>query len=126
MGFTFNPFTGNFDKVESEWSKEKSQSISNNATSQSVTDLNFSTNDRSFKAICSIEVDATTDLFERFELVGVRDGSAWDISEINSLGDDTGITFDITAAGQVQYTSPSFAGYVSATMKFKFIKTSAA
>jgi hypothetical protein len=77
---------------------------------------------RSFKALISVSVDATTDLFEMFEIEGIQKGSEWDYS-ISSRGDVTGLSFSITNAGQIQYTSPSFAGFVSGTIKFRALTT---
>jgi hypothetical protein len=77
---------------------------------------------RSFKALVSVSVDATTDLFEVVEIEGIHKGSEWDYS-ISTAGDVTGVVFSITSAGQIQYTSPSFAGFVSGTIKFRALTT---
>jgi hypothetical protein len=57
-----------------------------------------------------------------FEIEGIQKGSEWDYS-ISSRGDVTGLSFSITNAGQIQYTSPSFAGFVSGTIKFRALTT---
>ncbi len=77
---------------------------------------------RSFKALVSVSLDATADLFEQFELMGIQKGASWDLSQ-SAVGDDSGVVFSITNAGQVQYTSPTSAGFVSLTMKFRAIVT---
>lgn len=77
---------------------------------------------RSFKALVSVSIDATADLFESFEILGVQKGSGWDIA-VSSTGDTSGIVFSITNAGQIQYTSTSVSGFVSNTMKFRAITT---
>jgi hypothetical protein len=77
---------------------------------------------RSFKALVSVSVDATADLFEIFEIEGIQKGSEWDYS-VSSRGDVTGLSFSITNTGQIQYTSPSFAGFVSGTIKFRALTT---
>lgn len=77
---------------------------------------------RSFKALVSVTLDATSDLFESFELLGVQKGATWDLSQ-SAVGDDSGVVFSITNAGQIQYTSPSSAGFVSLTIKFRAIVT---
>ena len=77
---------------------------------------------RSFKALVSVSVDATTDLFEVVEIEGIHKGSEWDYS-ISTTGDVTGVVFSITSTGQIQYTSPSFAGFVSGTIKFRALTT---
>lgn len=104
---------------------EKSYSFSNSqVVPESITDFLFSNAVvRSFDAVVSVKVDATADLFEVFEIKGIQKGSEWDIS-ISSTGDNTGINFSITNTGQIQYTSASYAGFVSGTMKFRASTTS--
>ncbi len=77
---------------------------------------------RSFKALVSVSIDATTDLFESFEIMGVQKASSWEIS-VSSVGDTSGVSFTITNAGQIQYTSTNEAGFVSSTIKFRAITT---
>lgn len=91
---------------------------------ESITGLAFSNAVvRSFNAVVSVSIDATSDLFEVFEINGIQKGSDWDIS-VSSTGDNTGISFSITNTGQIQYTSASYAGFVSGTMKFRASTTS--
>lgn len=46
--------------------------------------------------------------------------SAWEILGENSSGDETGVTFSITAAGQVQYSSTNISGSnYAGTLKFR-------
>lgn len=78
---------------------------------------------RSFKALVSVEIDATADLFESFELLGIQKGASWDLA-VSAVGDDSGIAFSITNAGQVQYTSTAVAGFSSGAIKFRAIVTS--
>lgn len=73
---------------------------------------------RSFKALVSVEIDATVDLFETFELLGIQKGSSWDMTVV-STGDDSGVVFSITNLGQIQYTSANSAGFVSGAIKFR-------
>lgn len=75
---------------------------------------------RGFKALVTVEIDATLDLFETFELVGVNKGGSFEMAQ-SSVGDETGVVLSITAAGQVQYTSASYAGFVSGSIKFRAI-----
>ena len=78
---------------------------------------------RGFEAIVSVAIDATSDLFETFTLLGINKGSSFDMS-IQSVGDDSGISFSITSGGQVQYTSTNVSGFVSNTIKFRARTTS--
>jgi hypothetical protein len=104
--------------------EETSFAAANNVSSPAnVTGLAFANATvRSFKALVSVEIDATADLYETFELLGVQRGSDWSMS-ISSSGDDSQINFSITNAGQVQYTSANLAGFVSNAIKFRAITT---
>lgn len=96
----------------------------NQSSAANVTGLAFANATvRSFKAQVSVAIDADSDLFEVFELMGVQKGASWDMS-VQSVGDNSGITFSITTAGQVQYVSTNVAGFVSNTMKFRATTTS--
>lgn len=93
----------------------------NQSSAANITDLVFSNgNTRAFKAWVTVIVDATTDLFAIYELEGIQRGSSWSMSS-SYTGDNTSIVFSITSSGQVQYTSPSYEGFVSLTMKFRAI-----
>lgn len=103
---------------------ETSFSAANNqAVAANVTGLAFANATvRSFKALVSVSIDATSDLFEVFELLGVQKGSSWDLAQ-SATGDDSGLVFSITNAGQIQYTSTNISGFVSNTVKFRAITT---
>lgn len=78
---------------------------------------------RSFKAIVSVVNDATADSFEEFSIEGIQRGSDWVITS-ESTGDDSGVEFSITTAGQIQYTSTNTSGFTLGTMKFRAWVTS--
>ena len=118
----FNPFISDGD-IE-----EKSFSMANNQSSAAnITDFVFANAIvRSFTAHCSLFVDATADYAESFDIIGIRNGTSWDVS-ISKIGADSGIELSINStgsAGQLQYTSPDFPGFVSATFKFRAVTTS--
>lgn len=95
----------------------------NQASPANVTGFAFANASvRSFDALASVSIDATSDVFETFKLLGVQRGSDWSLS-VESTGDDSGVAFSITNAGQIQYTSSSYAGFVSGTIKFRAIVT---
>lgn len=104
---------------------ETSFSAANNVTvAANVTGLAFANGTvRSFDAQVSVVIAATADLYEVFRLQGIQKGASWDMS-VESTGDDSGIVFTITSAGQVQYTSGNEDGFVSSTMKFRAATTS--
>jgi len=75
---------------------------------------------RSFEA--QVSIDRSGDgLYEKFDIEGIQKAGSWDIS-VEAVGDDSGIEFDITAAGQMQYTSSNLTS--GGTMKFRAITTS--
>lgn len=104
--------------------KQTSFTAANNQSSAAdVTGFAFANADvRSFKAWVSVTRDATADVYEAFEIQGIQKGASWDIA-VQSVGDDSGITFSITNSGQMQYTSSDLAGHVSSIMKFRAITT---
>lgn len=72
---------------------------------------------RSFDSLVSIYVDATSPLYEVYNLRGVQKGSSWDLAQASN-GDDSSVLFSITNAGQIQYTSGNYAGFNALTIKF--------
>lgn len=104
---------------------ETSFSAANNQVSAAnVTGLAFANGTvRSFRADVSVFIDATANLYEKFTLEGIQRDSDWSM-EVSSVGDASNVTFTITAAGQVQYTSGNEAGFSSNTMKFRAVTTS--
>jgi hypothetical protein len=104
---------------------ETSFSPSNNQSSfANITGLAFANATvRSFEAQVSVLIDATASKYEVFKLLGIQKGSSWDMS-ISATGDDSGYNFQITNAGQIQYTSPAAAGFNSATLKFRALTLS--
>jgi hypothetical protein len=104
---------------------EKSYTLSNSqVVAENITDFSFLNNEvRGFTALVTVEIDADSDLFEQFTLNGIQKNGSWNMST-ESIGDNTGIVFSITSSGQVQYTSASYAGFVSGIIKFRAITTS--
>ena len=91
----------------------------NQVAAANVTGLAFAAGSvRSFKAQVSVSINATTALNEVFDLQGVQLAGGFVMSS-SSVGDDSGVVFTITSAGQIQYTSPNSAGFVSNTIKFR-------
>ena len=103
---------------------ETTFAIAESQTSVDVTGLSFDNAVvRSFSVHLSVLIDATTGLYETFELLGIQKGSQWDVA-INTVGDNSQISFDITPTGQVQYSSTTYAGFTAGTIKFRAITTS--
>jgi hypothetical protein len=99
---------------------ETSFSVANNqVTAANVTGLAFAAGVvRGFKALVTVEIDATLDLFETIELTGINKGGSFEMAQAG-VGDESGIVLSITSAGQVQYTSANHAGFVSGAIKFR-------
>lgn len=103
--------------------EETSFSLANNqASPANVTGFLFGVSVRSFKALVSVQIDATSDLFESFELLGIQRGTDFQMS-VESVGDNSQIAFSITTGGQVQYTSGNITGFSSGIIKFRAITT---
>lgn len=107
------------DLKETSFSAADGQAVAANVTGFAFANASV----RSFKAQVSVYVDATTSLYETFDIMGIQKGASWEISQATT-GDDSLITFTITNAGQIQYTSATYPGFVSATVKFRATATS--
>ncbi len=77
---------------------------------------------RSFDALVSICILATSNLYETVEIKGIQKDSNWQIS-ISSTGDFSGVVLEITPTGQIQYKTPTYSGFSSGTLKFRAITT---
>lgn len=87
----------------------------NQSSAADVTGLSFANGTvRSFEA--QVAIDRGADGYEVYKLLGIQKSASWDMS-IESVGDDAGITFSITSAGQVRYISSN--GTVGGTMLFR-------
>jgi len=53
-----------------------------------------------------------------FHIRGVNKGGSWEIIK-TYVGDDTGIEFEITNSGKLQYTTPNYSNFVSGTFKWR-------
>ena len=101
---------------------ETSFAVVNNITTLTdITGFAFANGSvRSFEAQVSID-RAGDNLYEKFDIEGIQKAGSWEIS-VESVGDDSGIEFDIDATGQVQYTATNLTS--GGTLKFRSITTS--
>ena len=84
-----------------------------------VTGLAFANGSvRSFKALVSVYINATTSLYETYELQGVQKSSSW-VMVYSSIGDSSGVAFTINSSGQILYTSGTYSGFSAGTIKFR-------
>jgi hypothetical protein len=114
---------GNSAPSDGDLSEASFALTNNQAVAANVTGLTFANaTSRSAKIHYSIEVDATSDLYEVGEIQAIQRGSDWVISrEFN--GDDANVVIDVNPSGQFTYTTPNYAGFVSAEIKFRAITT---
>lgn len=116
--------TGNLLKATGDINLTSFSAANNVGAPADVTGLLFANaNVRSFEALVSVYVNATSPLYEAFTLRGIQRGSDWMMSQV-SVGDASGFVFSITNAGQIQYTDNNYTGFTAATVKFRAIITS--
>lgn len=106
------------DIAETSFSGANNQIVAANVTGFAFANASV----RSFDALVSVYINATSSLYETYKLLGVQRGADWQL-QIDSTGDLAGVLFSITNLGQIQYTSSNNAGFVSMTMKFRAITT---
>lgn len=99
---------------------ETTFSLANTQSSPSnITGLAFSNAVvRAATVFYCVNVSATTSLYEAGTLQLVQKGSSWEMSQTD-VGDNSQVVFTVTAAGQIQYTTPTYTGFSSASIKFR-------
>ena len=117
-------FQGNYQNVPGNTPSSEGEVINsyedttNVRTNHDIPSLAFAALLKGFRAIITVNVDADTNLSETFEILGTNDGTSWSISQI-SIANTNGaanITFDITSAGQMRYSSTSTTGFTKRTL----------
>ena len=117
-------FQGNYQNVPSNTPSSEGEVVNsyedttNVRTNHDIPSLAFAALLKGFRAIITVNVDADTNLSETFEILGTNDGTSWSISQ-NSIANTNGaanITFDITSAGQMRYSSTSTTGFTKRTL----------
>ena len=88
--------------------------LDNTITPTNITGLAFANGTvRGFDTILSVERDTT---YAEYSLKGIQKGASWEMSQ-DYIGDETGLTFSITSAGQIQYISTNTT--FNAILKFR-------
>jgi hypothetical protein len=96
----------------------------NQVLTKDVTGFMFSNKTKSFNAIVCITIETTTNSLDSlFEIKGLRKTTGW-VLDVSYMGDNSGINFNITSLGQIQYTSTNITDWVSNIMKFRALTTS--
>lgn len=115
-------FVGKLTLTNSKVIIDKSFTLADNQSS--ATDITGATiselSGKSFDLIYSVYVDADSDLIEEGSAHFSYDGTAWEQFR-RYRHDDSQVIFSI-AAGQLQYTTPAYTGYVDATLKYQIIE----
>ena len=80
---------------------------------------------RAFDAIVSVTIlDGATNKYAYYNLKGIHKANNWVINS-SYVGDVTGFTFSIDNNGQIKYTSTDISGYLSSSVNFRAMTTSA-
>ena len=89
-------------------------------TDYPIPNLSISTSYSGFRILVTVNVDATTDVSETFDLLGTSDGSSWAMSQnsVQSTGGNTNVSFTIDSSGQIKYTSTATPGFVKRTLQW--------
>jgi hypothetical protein len=76
---------------------------------------NFNYTSGNFEVNVSVNIVADTNLSQIYKLTGLLSAGAsgWNLTAIAISGDNTGVQFYINGTGQIQYTSPSYTGFIS-------------
>lgn len=107
---------------------ETSFDFQNNVSLQSVVGFSFDSSIvRSFEALVSVSIEASSgNLYEAFKITGIQTtqglSGGFKIA-CESVGDTSGVQFNITPTGQIRYISSNITGFTSGIMKFRAITT---
>ena len=99
---------------------ETTSNLNNNvSTPTDVINFTFDNGSvRSFEAQAIVVINATTNLYETFNITGIQKDSDWFLN-YTSNGDNSGIVFTITSTGQIQYVSSNYPGYSAGSINFR-------
>lgn len=113
--------TGQLTLLNDRVKVKKTFTLANNASAANITGATLTeTKGNTFKVIYGIKVDATTDLVEHGELLLSYDGTNWD--QARSFSHDDSLVVFSVASGQLKYTTPTYSGYVDATLTYQIIE----
>ena len=74
---------------------------------------------RSFEGIITVEIDATSDIFEQYNVEGIYTAGDWTVN-VSSIGDDTLTSVDMNSSGQMQYNSNTYVGFSSGSISYEY------
>lgn len=116
--------TNKADRNANDISLSTATVANNQAVAANVNGLLFANaNVRSAQVQYSVTIATSgTSLFEEGTLRLVQRGADWVVARTFD-GDDSLVNFDVTTTGQVTYTSASYTGFISGTLKFRAVIT---
>jgi hypothetical protein len=90
----------------------------NQSSFTNITGLIFNSNVWGFDIYLASRLTTSTNnnLYCNFHIRGINKNSSWEIIK-SYVGDDTGIEFNITSSGQLQYTTPNYANFSQLVFK---------
>jgi len=93
-------------------------------TNTAVTGFIFDNTVRAFNATVIIDIQATTDAYYKYNLSGIRtETSGWVMQTADADGDADASTVTLSinsSTGQIEYTSSTYTGFSSGTIKFQY------
>lgn len=112
-GVNITPTYGDIPKVQTFTGAQ-------GASNASVTGLIFNTGfTGAFDIYLMVRITATVNRFASYHIRGIwKGGTSFEVVS-GYVGDDLGISFGITSGGQITYSSPSYSGFVSMTMRYR-------
>jgi hypothetical protein len=75
---------------------------------------------RAFTLNLCVNLQATSNLYAYYTIKGVNNGSSWNLNQ-EYIGDIIDVTFSITGAGQIQYNSGTFAGFLDLSFTYNYL-----
>ena len=118
-GVDVTPSIGDIS-AERAFYANNNQLIPDNITGFDFTNLNI----KSFSGVICVTITTLTDEYDAlFDLKGLKKKNEWLFMASYYIGDNLGIKFSMTSAGQVQYTSTNIINWVSTLMKFRAMTT---
>jgi hypothetical protein len=96
--------------------------LADNSSNDSIVGLDFSTSIMSFEALLHVYVNATTDTYATYKLLGTRnDPTDWTGADlqVEYTGAGNLLTFSIDSSGQVRVTTGVISGFTSGFIRFR-------
>lgn len=94
------------------------QTLNENAVNTVVVGYTLNPALRYVDLLASVQIDATTDLAQSFRISCVYVDGAW-VLFTETLGDDTLVTFSVDVSNNLVYSSSSYAGFVSGSIRLR-------